>query len=98
MIDGERHRRCGQCGDWWPDTAEFFHRNKKGDGFRSPCKACIQERRYATNKVATCCVPGCHNPRAATRSGVYRNSRCREHRYYVAVTKRRQLEVQADGA
>lgn len=97
MIDGERHRVCGKCGECLPDTEEFYYYNEKRDGFRSPCKACIQEKRYATNVAKTCCVPGCTNPRYVTRTGVYRNSRCWEHRYHEAVTKPRKERLKMEG-
>ena len=79
MVDGERYRVCGKCGESLPDTEEFFYWNEKHDALRSPCKACIQEKRYETNVAKPCCVPGCTNPRYKNRSGLYRDSRCREH-------------------
>ena len=63
---------CHKCKDWFPNTDEFFfvQRGK----LRSPCKACIQEKRF-TLKV--CCVEGCNQPRKmlACRPG----SRCVTH-------------------
>jgi len=42
-------KTCCKCGQTFPATAEFFHRNRaKRDGLQSECKACVCEsrRRY----------------------------------------------------
>lgn len=64
---------CGKCREVWPATDEYFTRRANGK-FYSPCKACVQEKRFATNAVEPCCVPGCGEPRA-----VYYSSRCAKH-------------------
>lgn len=64
---------CLKCGEWWPETSEFFYSSPKGR-LRSPCKACVEERRAETNAVKPCCVPGCTEPRY-----YWRYSRCRKH-------------------
>lgn len=68
---------CYRCGEEWPPTEEFWH-FRRGKPQR-PCKACRQEKRYATNAVTPCCVPGCTRPRHTCKSGVQRYSRCKEH-------------------
>ncbi len=78
VEEDEPVKLCRQCGEWWPSTDEFFHRSTQGT-FRSPCKACIQERRYETNTRQTCCVPGCNQPRRVTKEGLPRYSRCEKH-------------------
>lgn len=83
--DGTIEKLCRKCGEWWPATDEFFFRNPRNKvNFRSPCKACIAEKRQQTNAVKPCCVPGCTNPRYS-----WRYSRCYEHRYHEAVAKPR---------
>lgn len=84
--DGDfgRERFCNVCGDWWPDTPDFFMQRKGGVRY-SPCKACISEARAKTNAVQPCCVPGCNQPRA-----YWRYSRC--------LTHKRELNRQHDAA
>lgn len=94
ITDDAPEKLCLKCGECWPATEEFFFRAVKGY-LRSPCKACIAEKKVATNAVKPCCVPGCTNPRYQNKNGVYTH-RCWEHRYYVAVTKPAKLaEVRA---
>jgi hypothetical protein len=81
IVNGQQERYCRKCKDWWPNTSEFFYYNKARDGFRSPCKACIADKRAQTNEVTLCCVPGCTNPRYLSKGGKYQ-SRCWEHRLY----------------
>ena len=95
VIDGERCRRCGKCGEWWPDTEEFFYRSNRGY-LRSPCKACIIEKKQQTNASQTCCVPGCNNPRHQRKSGIY-DHRCWEHRYYQMVVKPKKERLKVEG-
>lgn len=64
---------CNQCQEWWPATDEFFFKSSKGY-LRSPCKACIDDKRRKTNALKPCCVPGCNNPRYH-----WRFSRCKQH-------------------
>lgn len=98
-VDGIRERQCRKCGEWWPDTTEFFYFYDTGHtSLRSPCKACIEEKRYETNQVKPCCVPGCTNPRYPCKSGLYRNSRCWEHRYHKVVAKPRKAARKAEAA
>lgn len=95
VIDGEQHRLCGKCGEWWPDTDEFFYRHYRRGARRSPCKACIAEQKQMTNATQPCCVPGCNNPRHRRKSGVYAH-RCYEHRYYVMVQKPRNERMKVE--
>ena len=82
-------KQCGKCKEWWPDTNEFFPRSANGI-LRSPCKACIDEKRRETNTVKPCCVPGCTNPRY-----YWRYSRCKQHqREYGQLRYRRKKQVQ----
>lgn len=71
-ADGEK--LCLQCGDYWPETVEFFP-HTAGGGFSSPCKACISETRQRVTSQRPCIVPGCGKPRYH-----WRRSRCYEHR------------------
>ena len=96
VIDGERCRFCRKCGEWWPDTEEFFYRSVRG-GLRSPCKACIAEKKQQTNATKPCCVPGCNNPRYQRKSGVY-DHRCWEHRYWKHVGKAKREARKAGAA
>jgi hypothetical protein len=51
--DGELHKRCGRCRDYWPADTEFFYsakgtRNK--DGLNDWCKACYTAWRYPNGR------------------------------------------------
>ncbi len=47
-------RRCPKCGDEWPLTSEFYHRNRtESDGYESWCKACKNELRAALREKET---------------------------------------------
>ena len=77
-----REKFCNVCGDWWPESDEFFYRQPetKNHNLRSPCKACIEDKRRITNAVTPCCVPGCTEPRCH-----WRLSRCRKHQHELDV-------------
>lgn len=74
VADAPR-KKCRKCKEYWPATAEFFFRSAKNGNLRSPCKACISEKRAATNAVKPCAVAGCDQPRYSPRY-----SYCWEHR------------------
>lgn len=95
LIDGERCRRCGKCGEFLPDTKEFFYSNPQHDGFKSPCKACVIEKKQHTNATRPCCVPGCTNPRRQRKSGLY-DYRCAEHTYHKMIAKLRRERLEAE--
>lgn len=79
---------CNKCGEWWPLSTLFFLRRE--GKYRSPCIACIDEKRRQTNETKLCCVPGCTNPRYH-----WRFSRCYEHRsYFVNVIQPREAAKQ----
>jgi hypothetical protein len=60
VVDDEAEKLCRKCGEWWPATTEFFHRSAIGN-LRSPCKACIDEKRREL-VTKPCCVEGCEQP------------------------------------
>ncbi len=33
-------RKCGMCGEWKPETDEYFYKTKKTGQFRDECKVC----------------------------------------------------------
>lgn len=76
----ETEKRCSTCGEYWPETQEFF-RFRFGR-FDQQCKACADEKTRRTNRVKLCCYPGCANPRYADHY-----TRCYEHRYYAIKVK-----------
>lgn len=39
IMDGVHERRCSQCKEWKPATADYFHR--KGRYLHSSCKPCL---------------------------------------------------------
>lgn len=78
-------KKCRKCGEFWPETDEFFCRNPRNGVLRSPCRACIDEKRAETNAVTACAVPGCQQPRY---SGRY--SYCWDHRH---VNARRAVQI-----
>lgn len=72
-------KRCLKCGEYWPETDEFFPRLPNGH-LHGPCKACIDERRREVAATKPCVIPGCTNPRYH-----WRYARCWEHRAYLQV-------------
>lgn len=84
VIGDTPEKLCHKCGEHWPATDEFFYRSTRNrSNFRSPCKACIDEKRRETGAVKPCCIPGCNKPRYH-----WRYARCYEHRQYA--TKRQE--------
>lgn len=75
-----RKRRCGKCGEEWPETAEFFYRGSDGL-FHSPCIACIQEQKQQMHTTRPCAYPGCNEPRHRFPSGKY-TSYCTAHLHH----------------
>lgn len=44
-------KRCTQCGEYFPPTAEYFHRDKsRRDGLNPRCKTCVHE--YQTENLS----------------------------------------------
>ena len=74
-----QEKLCLRCGEYWPETDEYFPRRKNGRLY-SPCKCCIDERRLDMSETKSCVVPGCTNPRYH-----WRYARCWEHRQYLKV-------------
>lgn len=50
-------KRCTVCGDSWPASTEFYHRDRcEDDGLKKRCRRCdsaTQRREYAKNRQAT---------------------------------------------
>jgi hypothetical protein len=44
-IDGWE-RNCNKCGEWWPETPEYFYRGR-AFYFLSACKVCEREKKLA---------------------------------------------------
>ena len=57
---GITEKKCGQCGEWKPETDEYFYKTKETGQFRDECKVCTapfqkyrveqKKRVKATNK------------------------------------------------
>ncbi len=80
IVDGEVEKFCHKCSEWWPATDEYFYRSTCKN-LRSPCKACIDEKRRELASKP-CCVPGCNQPRYH-----WRYARCYEHRLWAKVNR-----------
>jgi hypothetical protein len=83
LVDTPREpctRRCGKCGESWPETAEFFYCGSDGR-FHSPCIACIQEQKQEMHATRPCAYPGCPNPRHRSATGKY-TSYCEDHLWH----------------
>ena len=39
-INGVIHKRCSRCGQFFPETAEYFYKSSDRLGFRNMCKTC----------------------------------------------------------
>lgn len=52
IIDGELHKYCSKCKDWWPATPEFYYKSAKMQGgLHNWCRACIHDRRVERKRI-----------------------------------------------
>ncbi len=79
VVEDEPQKKCHKCGEFWPETDEFFPRLVTGK-LNGTCRACIDDRRHELAETKTCCVPGCNQPRY-----YWRYARCWEHRRYLTI-------------
>ena len=44
-INGIQYMKCGKCGEWFPETDEYFSRNKTcKNGLNSHCRLCSNKK------------------------------------------------------
>lgn len=56
IEDGEFHKKCGRCNDYWPADLEFFYSaggQRSKDGLHNWCKACYIAWRWPNGRKIT---------------------------------------------
>lgn len=51
-FDGELHKRCSKCREYWPADSQFFYASaSKDDGLICWCKACYIDWRWPLGRT-----------------------------------------------